>query len=39
MKHEVNNKEKKCVKTTNTWSLNKVILKNEWINQDHEKEI
>ena len=33
MKHEVNHK-KKFGKTTNTWRLKNILLKNEWFNQE-----
>ena len=38
MKLEVNHK-KKFVNTTNTWKLQNILLKNEWVNQKIKEEI
>ena len=38
MKFEVNHK-KNFGKTTNTWRLNNILLKNKWVNQEIKEEI
>ena len=38
MKLEVNHK-KKSGKSTHTWKLNKMLLNNEWVNQEIKEEI
>ena len=38
MKLEINHK-KKIGKVTNTWRLENILLKNEWINQEVKEEI
>ena len=38
MKLEINHK-KKIGKITNTWRLKKILLKNEWVNQDGKEKI
>ena len=38
MKLEINNK-KKIVKTTNTWRLKNILLKNEWVKQQFKRKL
>ena len=38
MKLEINHR-RKCGKRTNTWRLKKILLKNEWVNQEVKEDI
>ena len=39
MKLEINHKKKKIGKTTNTWKIEKILLKIGWVSQEPKEEI